>query len=127
MAVMDMDADNLAGAEEKLKRSLAMDPQMSETYFDFGNLDLKKGLFDQAMKEYQQGLEVDPDDANGYYYQGVVYLRLAQWARAQSFLEKALEKDPGITRTRFITWARSPLRWMIIPAPKGILRNRPEV
>ncbi|HEY5037496.1 MAG TPA: tetratricopeptide repeat protein, partial [bacterium] len=53
-----------------------------------------RGYLDQAVKYYERGLEINPDEADGYYYEGVAFLKQEQWAKAQALLEKALEKNP---------------------------------
>ena len=45
--------------------------------------------YEQALKELQEALRLDPDSADALYYQGLVYIGLNRNADAQASLEKA--------------------------------------
>jgi len=56
--------------------------------------------FDEALKELQEALRLDPQSVDALYYQGLVYAALNRPADAQASLEKARElrpTDPDVT------------------------------
>ena len=50
--------------------------------------------FDEALKELQEALRLDPQNVDALYYQGLVYAALNRPADAQASLEKARELRP---------------------------------
>jgi len=55
---------------------------------------LKKGNFNQAIKEFKLILEKWPDDPRCYNKLGVCYASLRDFIKAKSYLEKALVLNP---------------------------------
>jgi len=53
----------------------------------------KKGDFNQAIREFEVVLEKWPDDSRSYNKLGVCYASLRDFAKAKSYLKKALELD----------------------------------
>lgn len=51
--------------------------------------------FDEALKELQEALRLNPESVDALYYQGLVYAALNQTAEAQAALEKARGLRPG--------------------------------
>jgi len=54
---------------------------------------LKKGNFNQAIREFETVLEKWPDDSRCYNKLGVCYASLRDFVKAKSYLEKALTLD----------------------------------
>ncbi len=54
---------------------------------------LKKGNFNQAIREFETVLEKWPDDPRCYNKLGVCYASLRDFVKAKSYLEKALALD----------------------------------
>ena len=54
---------------------------------------LKKGNFNQAIREFETFLEKWPDDPRCYNKLGVCYASLRDFVKAKSYLEKALSLD----------------------------------
>ncbi|GAG27203.1 unnamed protein product, partial [marine sediment metagenome] len=54
---------------------------------------LKKGNFNQAIREFETFLEKWPDDPKCYNKLGVCYASLRDFVKAKSYLEKALALD----------------------------------
>ncbi len=54
---------------------------------------LKKGNFNQAIREFETFLEKWPDDPRCYNKLGVCYASLRDFVKAKSYLEKALALD----------------------------------
>lgn len=50
--------------------------------------------FDEALKELQEALRLDPQSVDALYYQGLVYAALNRAAEAQAALEKARDLRP---------------------------------
>ena len=50
--------------------------------------------FDEALKELQEALRIDPENVDALYYQGLAYAALNRAADAQASLEKARELRP---------------------------------
>ena len=72
------------------------------SYFDEGALLVKKGKYDEAIKNYKKGLRREPRSAVGYNYLGIAYrnkyaqLRSLKWRQKEiEAFKKAIELDPN--------------------------------
>ena len=61
--------------------------------FEKAEGNLKKGNFNQAIREFKTILEKYPDDPRCYNKLGVCYASLRDFTKAKSYLEKALTLD----------------------------------
>ena len=64
-------------------------------YVDRAVLAYTEKRYQDALKELEAALRVNPESVDALYYQGVVYLALNEPANAQAALEKARQLRPG--------------------------------
>ena len=71
-------------------------------YFEEGASLVKKGAYDEAIKQYKKGLRREPRSAVGYNYLGMAYgfkyeqLRSLDWREKEiEAFKKAIELDPN--------------------------------
>ena len=81
--------------------ALLEDRKSATSYFDEGALLVKQGKYDEAIKKYKKGLQIEPRSAVGYNYLGIAYrykyeqLRSLTWREKEiEALKKAIELDP---------------------------------
>lgn len=67
----------------------------SRYYLDKGNVYLKEGRVESALKYFQEAVELDPGNAEARNNLGEVYARLNMVEDAQAQFTKALELKPG--------------------------------
>jgi tetratricopeptide (TPR) repeat protein len=70
-------------------------PAEATVYVDRAIIAYEEKRFEDALKELQEALRVDPQNVEALYYQSVVYLILNRPAEAQAGLEKARALLPG--------------------------------
>lgn len=63
--------------------------EKGKTYFDAGQLE-------EAITEYSQAIELDPEYALAYHHRGIAYAKKEQWDLAIADGTKAIELDPNI-------------------------------
>jgi tetratricopeptide (TPR) repeat protein len=66
-----------------------------------GNIATKEKLYDQAIRYYNEALEIDPKFAQAYNNLGIVYWKAGEYKRAQDALNKALNSDPDFVDAYF--------------------------
>ncbi len=64
-------------------------------YVDRAIIDYQDKKFDEALKELQRALELDPQSADALYYQGLVYAASNRAGDAQAVWEKARGLNPA--------------------------------
>lgn len=55
----------------------------------------QKGLYGEAIEEFNRSIELDPNNPIPYYMRGYVYARLAMYREAILDFNKAIELDPS--------------------------------
>ncbi|MGI8960314.1 MAG: tetratricopeptide repeat protein [Bryobacteraceae bacterium] len=99
-AEADESQGNLDLAITEYRRVLAMDPARRGIHYRIGRVLLTRsssGQTDtqaQALKEFEQELDLDPTNANAAYEIGEIYRKLGQLDKAQEFFGKALQYYP---------------------------------
>jgi tetratricopeptide (TPR) repeat protein len=68
--------------------------------FEAGESALRDGNLDDAERDFQRVLAIDPQSAAAYANLGVVYMRRKQWPQALATLEKAEKLSPGMAGIR---------------------------
>jgi len=74
---------------------------VATVHIDRAVLAYDQGKFDDALKELQEALKIEPENVEALYYQGIVYLALNRPAEAQAALEKARRLRPGNSDVAF--------------------------
>jgi Flp pilus assembly protein TadD len=66
-----------------LKKSVALDPSLTEAHLQLGNLYSEQSKFGESIPEYQRALELNADMADAHYRLGQAYVRTGNKDRAQ--------------------------------------------
>jgi tetratricopeptide (TPR) repeat protein len=82
----DPDLD-LHQIESLLKKSIALDPKLSEAHLQLGNLYSDQTRYAEAIPEYVRARELNADLADVYYRLGQAYVRTGQKDKAQQQFE----------------------------------------
>lgn len=92
------DVTSLAREHERLLKDVA------DTHYNMGVMFAKRGDFVRAAKEFQQVVEVRPDDAEAHYNLGLIYAEhLPDRRRALGFFRKYLALNPS---GQDVSWAK---------------------
>lgn len=86
--------NDLSAALDALSRSLSLNPADAQTYFLMGYVSQKLNSYEDSIELFKIGLEFAPDHAEILSYLGVAYLNRREFALAQDFILKALDKAP---------------------------------
>ena len=84
-------------AEKLGLRLVKMLAESSEAFLNLGNIYTRRKENNQAIKAYQQAVELDPENAEAYNNLGVVYKNVGNLTTAREALETAgrLAPDKG--------------------------------
>jgi tetratricopeptide (TPR) repeat protein len=87
--------NQLAQAEEKLKRALELNPEHVEALYHLGRLYLKRNQYVEAIDVLKRAAERDPEQARIHYELFLVYTRTGEKERAAKELDlfQQLEKQ----------------------------------
>ena len=66
-----------------------MKPNLANAYFNRGVTYAFRGEFDDAIKDFDMVIQLQPDSAGAYYNRGEVWLHLQAWEKAKSDLTTA--------------------------------------
>ncbi len=69
-------------------------------YLEKGKTYLAEENYDKASVEFRNVLQIDPKDAEGYYYLGLVQEKKKSWSGAMANFDKAVQLDPGLVDAR---------------------------
>jgi len=72
------DAQAESRAKQLLREALAIDPSLSDAYYQLGNLALKQDQVAEAEKYFQQVAKLDANNAQGHFALARVYRRLGR-------------------------------------------------
>lgn len=75
-----------------------IDPAMSATAREEGNVQFKAGDFASAVKSYTESIKRDPSDARGYNNRAAAYMKLAAFPEALKDVNEAIKTDPEFSR-----------------------------
>lgn len=82
-------------AREAAEQALKLDNDLAEAHASRAILLLDESKFQEAAREYQRAIELDPNYATAYYWNGyTVFLPLGKFDEAILQIKKALQLDP---------------------------------
>jgi tetratricopeptide (TPR) repeat protein len=85
------------GAIEPLSTNVAVTANPVAAYIYRGNIYSNKGNYDRAIADYDQVIQLKPDDADAYISRGVAYGHKGNYDRAIADYDKAIQLKPGDT------------------------------
>jgi tetratricopeptide (TPR) repeat protein len=93
--------------EEKLwLDTLAQNPSCWLAHTNLGDIEIRRGQVDEAMRHYQQALLYHSEYAEGHYNLGQVFSKKGQTANAIAEFQKALDIHPDFVLARInLGWA----------------------
>ncbi|OOP56016.1 MAG: hypothetical protein AYP45_11515 [Candidatus Brocadia carolinensis] len=56
-----------------LKKTVSINPQFSDAYYNMGVVYAKNNQIDEAIKSLQKALELNPNDDKSHFALGVIY------------------------------------------------------
>ena len=93
------DAGDTDKAVNTLRQAILRDPQNRDLYVDFANLSAAHDSAQVGINVVSDGIAQLPDAAQLYLARGVLYVQIADYAKAEADLEKAYELDPSQSLT----------------------------
>ena len=78
-----------------LRQAVLLDPRNVNLYLDFASLSFTHQSFEVGIDMINAGLAQKPDSGALYLARGVLYVQLAEYAKADADFEKAERLDPG--------------------------------
>jgi tetratricopeptide (TPR) repeat protein len=102
------------------------DPQK---LFEAGEAALHTGKLDEAQRDFQQVLAINPDVAGAYANLGVIHMRRKQWPQALEMLHKAENLAPDISGIRLnigLVYFRRNDFARAIPPFESVVRKSPD-
>lgn len=76
-------------------------PDLAKDHFDRGIQLSLKGQFDQAIKEYEESLKINPKSAEAYNDLGFAYMDKGDLDKAIENQKKAVEINPGLANAYY--------------------------
>jgi tetratricopeptide (TPR) repeat protein len=86
-----------------------VDPANSQAYFRRGNSHWSQREIGQAIKDYDEGIRLNPKDAYGFLNRGSAYYVLGDFEKAMQNYDEAIHLDPLNARAiwfRLLSWGR---------------------
>ena len=82
--------------DEKIQKILEKreSPSEVDTYLKLGNVYLNSGKVDDAFKEYENALKIQPDNPRVHYVMGNVYQERGEIDKAEKAYKKAVDLSP---------------------------------
>ena len=93
-------AGDLAGAEARLSVALEYSPRFVEAWVNLGYVELARGGFEQARRDFLRARELNQDIPAPHHALGVLAEAEGKGLLAESFYRAALKVDPGFAAAR---------------------------
>ncbi|HET9530470.1 MAG TPA: tetratricopeptide repeat protein [Blastocatellia bacterium] len=88
-------------ALEELKKATEMDSRLPMARYYSGLIYIKMGRFDEAAREFEAELRVNPGDIQAKFHLGVVLLTNRQTERGMRLMREVIEQKPDYADARF--------------------------
>jgi len=85
----------------ELERSVAANPDSAALRNDFGNVLAARKFPEQALEQYEKGLELDREHFLAAYNMGLVFETQGEISRAIGAYRKSIARKPGFPHSRF--------------------------
>jgi len=93
------DAGDTEKAVSALRQAILNDPQNVNLYLDFANVSAAHESAQVGINVVNDGIAQQPNAAQLYFARGVLYVQIADYAKAEADLEKSYELDPSQSLT----------------------------
>ena len=90
-----------AAAESSLRRALAMHPDLSEAWYDLGEIHLLERKPELALEDYREALALQPTDARCHAHRGLALSRLNRQGEAILAYGEAVRLEPTFWEAHF--------------------------
>ena len=90
---------------ERTRRCCESTPTDAEAHCNLGVIYGQQGRTDEAIREYQAALRINPDYDEAHYNLGVIYRQQGRIDEAIREYQAALRINPDLMPTRTTTWA----------------------
>jgi arylsulfatase A-like enzyme/Tfp pilus assembly protein PilF len=101
LAGSDSIAGRLEDATAKVERVLSEDKEVVEAYVMLGNLHIKAGAHDAAIRAYQQALALDEAHENAAFALALAYKAAGDVAAAEAGFTRVLQMNPRTTKAQW--------------------------
>jgi len=88
-------------ALDEFRRSIALKPAQTESYYEIGEIALRANDVDRAEKNYQICLQRDPQHGGALTGMGIVKYRAKQYQLAADYLERAVSFAPDFQTAHY--------------------------
>lgn len=95
MAKLENDTVLLKKSIDSLKRAIELDPNLVEACINLAFACEKLGMYDDAVKSYNDVLKIDPHNASAHFNLGCIYGNRKMFNKAVFHWQEALKSDPG--------------------------------
>ncbi|HUR79711.1 MAG TPA: winged helix-turn-helix domain-containing protein [Thermoanaerobaculia bacterium] len=93
------DRELLSRAEGAAKRAVDLAPELAETHISRGHVLIAEERYEDAAKELQLAMSINPRSSPAYYRMGHLRVREGKLAEAAEMFERAAELEPGDFRS----------------------------
>lgn len=83
-----------AKERRRLEILLEKNPNLSQSWFDLGEIYLEEKLYDRAISAFKKASQLEPDRADYFYWLGYAYHRTRNYGKAETALKIALALAP---------------------------------
>ncbi len=98
LGLMYLNREDYKQAEIYLRKSIALDPKLSNAHNNLGIVLASTGRVEESALSYKKAIEINPNYANAYNNLGIYYTNTGQYQEAKTALEKAIQLDPATYR-----------------------------
>lgn len=81
---------------------LALGEKSAQHYFDQAEQHYDQGQLEEAIQDYTQSIELDPDLAKAYLNRGKIYYKKGELEKAIQNLNQAIEINPNLAKSYYI-------------------------
>jgi tetratricopeptide (TPR) repeat protein len=100
LGVQALAAGDLSSAEARLSVALEYSPRFVEAWVNLGYVELGRGSFEQARRDFLRARELNQDIPAPHHALGVLAETQGRGLEAESFYRAALKVDPGFSPSR---------------------------
>ena len=87
--------EKFADAEDQFRTALQIDPNLPHVYESIGELLLKRGQFQDAIRYLRKGIVADPFYGVSHFLLGLAHGRLNEWKSAYDEFVLSIDMDPN--------------------------------